>query len=184
MVLSPLPSMSPTLHQGILVLRQSELHDTSYPRHGRLSRELKSLHTFNTPSDIFSGTRWHSREGLRSTPWSSYWTKWPRVPTPFAGRFAGGDTATSVRVWQRSEGLGPEAAHSLLHAGLSRSEIRGARNGMFEGVNDRDEPPFDAACRGITIRIHVGPYVIGSLTITHLASSFRGILPAPMLRGN
>jgi hypothetical protein len=62
--------------------------------------------------------------------------------------------------------------------------ILGAWNGMFEGINDRDEPPFDAACRGITIRIHVGPYVIGSLTITHLASSFRGILPAPMLRGN
>ena len=63
-------------------------------------------------------------------------------------------------------------------------KLRGARNGMFEGVDDRDEPPFDAACRGITIRIHVGPYVIGSLTITHLASSFRGILPVPRLRGN
>jgi hypothetical protein len=55
---------------------------------------------------------------------------------------------------------------------------------MFEGVDDRDEPPFDAACRGITIRIHVGPYVIGSLTITHLTSSFRGTLPVPRLRRN
>ena len=36
-------------------------------------------------------------------------------------------------------------------------KLRGARDGMFEGVNDRDEPPFDAARRGITIRIHVGP---------------------------
>ena len=33
-----------------------------------------------------------------------------------------------------------------------------AREGMLEDVNDRDEPPFDAACRGITIRIHVSPY--------------------------
>ena len=33
-----------------------------------------------------------------------------------------------------------------------------ARDGMAKEVNDRDKPAFDAACRGITIRIHVGPY--------------------------
>jgi hypothetical protein len=33
-----------------------------------------------------------------------------------------------------------------------------AQEGMLEDVNDRDQPPFDADCRGITIRIHVGPY--------------------------
>ena len=37
-------------------------------------------------------------------------------------------------------------------------KLLNARDGMFEGVNDREQPPFDAACRGITIRIHVGPY--------------------------
>ena len=37
-------------------------------------------------------------------------------------------------------------------------KLPNARDGMFEGVNDRDQPPFDAACRGITIRIHVGHY--------------------------
>jgi hypothetical protein len=29
---------------------------------------------------------------------------------------------------------------------------------MFEGVEERDEHPFDAACQGITIRVHVGSY--------------------------
>lgn len=28
--------------------------------------------------------------------------------------------------------------------------------GNFKGMNDRDECPFGAECRGITIRIHVG----------------------------
>jgi hypothetical protein len=37
-------------------------------------------------------------------------------------------------------------------------KLLNARDGMFEGVNDRDQPPFDAVCRGITIRIHVGSY--------------------------
>ena len=57
-----------------------------------------------------------------------------------------------------------------------------ARDGVLEGVNDRDKPPFDIVCRGITIRIHVGPMAIGSLQIAHVASSFRGTLPAPRLR--
>ena len=28
--------------------------------------------------------------------------------------------------------------------------------GKFEGMNDRDDPPFGEDCRGITIRMHVG----------------------------
>lgn len=32
------------------------------------------------------------------------------------------------------------------------------RDGIFDGLNDRDKAPFDAACHGITIRIHVGLY--------------------------
>ena len=31
-----------------------------------------------------------------------------------------------------------------------------AVNGKFEGIDNRDDFPFDEACRGITIRIHVG----------------------------
>ena len=30
--------------------------------------------------------------------------------------------------------------------------------GTFEGFSDRVRVPFDAVCRGTTIRIHVGPY--------------------------
>jgi hypothetical protein len=64
-------------------------------------------------------------------------------------------------------------------------KLHGVRDGMFEGVNDRDKPPFDAACHAITIGTHVGHYVIGpSLTTTNLASSFRGILPVPRWRRN
>jgi hypothetical protein len=33
-----------------------------------------------------------------------------------------------------------------------------ALEGMFEGVEERDEHPFDATCQGITIRVHVGSY--------------------------
>jgi hypothetical protein len=33
-----------------------------------------------------------------------------------------------------------------------------ARDGMFEGVNGRDQPPFHAVCHRITLRTHVGPY--------------------------
>ena len=62
-------------------------------------------------------------------------------------------------------------------------KLLNARDGMFEGVNDRDQPPFDAACRGgTTIRIHVGPSTIGALTMTHFVSSCRGTLPVLKLR--
>ena len=36
-------------------------------------------------------------------------------------------------------------------------KLLNALHGKFEGMNDRDDPPFDEDCRGITIRIHVGP---------------------------
>jgi hypothetical protein len=39
--------------------------------------------------------------------------------------------------------------------GVKSSE---ALYGRIEGLNDRDKVPFDAACRGITIRIHVCLY--------------------------
>jgi hypothetical protein len=42
------------------------------------------------------------------------------------------------------------------------AKVLNARDGVFEGVNDRDKSPFDIVSGGITIRTHVGPMAIGS----------------------
>jgi len=60
-----------------------------------------------------------------------------------------------------------------------------AANEEFKGIDDRDDSPFDAVCRGITIRIHVGPWGRRfSSGNSSLILSSGGILPAPTLRGD
>jgi len=64
-------------------------------------------------------------------------------------------------------------------------KLLNAANGEFKGIDDRDDSPFDAVCRGITIRIHVGSWGHrSSYNNSSLVLSSRGILLAPRLRGD
>ena len=56
-------------------------------------------------------------------------------------------------------------------------------NGKFEGMDERDEWPFDDSCRGITIRIHVSSWGRLFASNDSFASSSKAMYPAPMLRG-
>jgi len=67
------------------------------------------------------------------------------------------------------------------HPGVKLSDVI---RGNFKEMKDRDEFPFGAECRGITIRMHVGSCGQREPTVTHLLCSFRGTNPALMSRGN